>query len=64
VRDAADGPEPLGVDPEVRLVVFGYDKDQDEGDVWNKHKKKLRDHFKDGLLLKGSPSEFTSGISK
>jgi hypothetical protein len=64
VRDAADSPEALTVDSEVRLVVFGYDKDEDEGDVWNKHKKRLRDHFKDRLLLKGSPSEFTSGISK
>jgi hypothetical protein len=64
VKEVADSPEQLIVDPDVRLVVFGYDKDEDKGTVWNKHKKILRDHFQSRLLLKGSPSEFTNGISK
>jgi hypothetical protein len=63
VKEIADNPEQLTVDPHVRLVVFGYDADQNNGKVWNKHKEKLLDHFKDRLLLKGSPREFTVGIS-
>ena len=64
VKEVADRPEQLTVDSDVRLVVFGYDKDQENGKVWNKHKKILRDYFKDRLLLKGSPSEFKQGISE
>jgi hypothetical protein len=64
VKEVADSPEQLTVDPHVRLVVFGYDADQNDGKVWNKHKEKLLDHFKNRLLLKGSPREFTVGISE
>jgi hypothetical protein len=57
-------PLELAVDSDVRLVVFGYDADQDEGTVWRPHKDKLRTRFKSYFLLKGSPDEFSSGISK
>ncbi len=63
VKDVVERPEELAVDPDVRLVVFGFDEDQRVGNVWNKHKEKLHCHFKDRFLLKGSPSEFTVGIS-
>lgn len=63
VKDIADNPEQLAVDPYVRLVVFGFDEDQRVGKVWNKHKQKLEGLFGNRLLLKGNPSEFTFGIS-
>jgi len=64
VKDVAGNPGQLEVDSGVRLVVYGFDEDQKHGKVWNEHKTVLHDHFRDRLLLKGSPSEFTSGISK
>jgi hypothetical protein len=63
VVEVAGNPGQLEVVPDVRLVVFDFDQDQKEGRVWKKHKAKLHDYFKDRLLLKGSPDEFTSGIS-
>jgi hypothetical protein len=64
VKEVAAKPDPLTVDSQVRLVVFGYDKDQDQGEVWNKHKEVLRKRLGDRLLLKGSITAFTHGISK
>jgi hypothetical protein len=54
----------LTLAPEVRLVVFGYDTDQRDGDVWKEHKKKLSDHFGENLISKGNPAGLTAGISK
>jgi hypothetical protein len=56
-------PEQLEVSSDVRLVVYDFDQDQREGNIWKKHEGILRDHFTDRLLLKGSPREFKSGIS-
>ena len=64
VRRVAQSPEQLTIDPAVRLVVFDFDEDQSLGRVWREHQKVLDDHFGNRLLLKGSPSEFKSGISK
>jgi hypothetical protein len=64
VKEVAESPERLAIDPEVRLVVFDFDEDQRVGKIWKEHKKKLSDHLGNRLLLKGSPSEFKSGISK
>ena len=64
VKEVADRPEQLTVDSEVRLVVFGYSRDEDKGEVWKEHKKILHEHFKDRLLMKGNPHGFTHGISK
>ena len=36
----------LCIDPEPRLLVFGFDSDQKNGKVWRKHRDKLRDHRK------------------
>jgi hypothetical protein len=54
-----------------RLVVFGYDDDQKKrkDGKFQMHMEKLRKAFKretgvDCLLLKGSPKDFTVGISK
>jgi hypothetical protein len=64
VFGVADGSLKLAVDPNVRLVVFGYDADQKVGTGWKKHKDKLRTRFRAHFLLNGSPDEFSSGISK
>ena len=45
-------------------VGLRVDEDQRVGGVWDEHKQVLDDHFGNRLLLKGSPSEFKSGISK
>jgi hypothetical protein len=64
VRSVAQTSEQLTIDPAVRLVVFDFDEDQRVGGVWEEHWQVLHDHFGNRLLLKGSPSEFKSGISK
>jgi hypothetical protein len=63
VEEVAASPERLTVDPQVRLVVFDFDKDQRTGNVWKGHREKLFHYLNDRLLLKGTASEFTSGIS-
>lgn len=70
LREAADGTRPLNVNSDVRLVVFGYDRDQDTGTIWQRHRQKLQDALEqlsqEGgrlLLCKGDPKGFTNGIS-
>lgn len=58
----------LEIDPEPRLVIFGFDEDQKEGKNFNKHMDALRAELgespkKKRLLLKGDTKGFTSGIS-
>jgi hypothetical protein len=50
----ASGQIALHVSDEVRLAVFGYDADQEKGEVWAKHRKKLHNALGQKLLLKGS----------
>jgi hypothetical protein len=64
VKRVAGDPGQLLVDTNLRLVVFGFDDDQRVGKVWSKHRRKLEDLLGKRLLLKGSPNEFTAGISK
>lgn len=49
----ASGKMALHISDEVRLAVFGYDADQEKGEVWAKHRKKLDDALGQKLLLKG-----------
>lgn len=51
------------ISADVRLVVFGYDGDQDKGLVWAEHRQKLRSSLGDRLLLKGEAKGLTRGIS-
>lgn len=54
---------PLQVSTQPRLVIFGFDKDQERGLVWSAHRQKLIDALgKDRVLLRGNPAGFTSGI--
>lgn len=41
VEKVADG-APLSIDFEPRLIIFGFDQDQEDGKVWNPHKIKLK----------------------
>lgn len=70
LNDIAKGELPLSINPDVRLAVFGYDRDQDKGDIWATHLEKLESCLKTlcpnaGTLLlkKGDPKGFTNGIS-
>jgi hypothetical protein len=60
----------LVINSDVRLVVFGYDRDQETGAIWQRHRQKLQDGLKQLstggsklLLCKGDPKGFTNGIS-
>lgn len=45
-------------------MVFGYDRDQKTGKVWQKHRKVIEKKLgKSRVLLKGHSKEFTKGIS-
>jgi len=64
VKAVAASPGLLTVDSEVRLVVFGYDRDEDKGEVWNKHKMTLSGRLGGRLLMRGDARNFTKGISE
>lgn len=51
------------ISEDVRLVVFGYDRDQEHGAVWAGHRQKLQTELGESLLLKGEAKGFTRGIS-
>lgn len=70
LADIESGKRPLKINPNVRLVVFGYDRDQANGSIWKPHREKLETHLRDLcphagtlLLMKGDPKDFTTGIS-
>ena len=41
LREIGEGHLQLRIDPEPRLIVFGFDDDQRKGAVWKKHREKL-----------------------
>ena len=54
----------LEIDPEPRLVIFGFDDDQKNGDLFKTRMNALREKLGESrLLLKGDSKGFTSGIS-
>ena len=59
--DIAKGELPLSINPDVRLAVFGYDRDQGNGKIWEPHCDKLKAGTL--LLMKGDPNGFSTGIS-
>ncbi len=62
-RDISEGASDLRISNDVRLVVFGYDRDPARGAIWAKHREKLQATLGHNLLLKGDPRNFTRGIS-
>ena len=54
----------LCIDEEPRLVVFGYDRDQENGDDWKVHREVLEKKLgKCRVLLERDSKGFTRGIS-
>jgi len=46
--------KPLSVDTKPKLVVFGFDEDQRDGNVWKMHRRKLKKELgKDRLIFRG-----------
>ena len=63
LRGIVNGSAPLMVNVEPRLVVFGFDADQRDGEHWKAHRDKLKDRLGDRVLLRGNAKGFTRGIS-
>ena len=47
----------LTINPEVRLVVFGYSRDQWNGKDWKKHREKLKKKLDGRLIYTGNPKK-------
>lgn len=54
----------LSVCIEPRLVIFGFDRDQQNGAIWRPHIEKLNRLLPDRVLCKGNPEKFTTGIKE
>ncbi|WP_082477720.1 hypothetical protein [Methylobacterium sp. Leaf93] len=52
ISRVANSGTPPTVDPEPRLVIFGFDKDQRDGTIWQSHFKRLTDTSGHGFGLK------------
>ena len=59
----ADGSTPLKANVEPRLVVFGFDADQRDGENWRPHRDKLKDRLGNRVIFRGSSKGLTRGIS-
>lgn len=53
IQEVASGASPLTIDPEPRLVVFGFDRDQREG-AWKVHRARLQDEHRIAVTALGS----------
>ena len=45
-----------------RLVIFGFDEDQKQGNIWRPHFEKLKELLPGRVLVKGDPVGFRNGI--
>ncbi len=63
MEDIAAGKKPVRVNGAIRLVVFGFDFDELKGEIWKRHHEKLSKELADRLLIRGTTSGFTKGIS-
>jgi len=52
------------VNVKPRLVLFGFDRDQQNGSNWRPHKEKLVESLGEKFLAKGDPKDFINGIAK
>lgn len=46
---------PFQVDPEPRLIIFGFDQDQKKGEIWSKHYERLHGEFNLAVYAAGDP---------
>lgn len=53
IKRISDG-ENISIDYSPMLIVFGFDQDQKDGNIWKKHLEKLQDTLKDRLKIKGN----------
>jgi hypothetical protein len=51
------------IDPEPRLIVFGFDQDQKNGDVWKKHYDRLHGEFGLTVYAVGDPKVAKSAFA-
>jgi len=69
IKEIGRGKTDFQIDPEVRLIVFGFDADQSKGAVWKTHRDKLEATLDNStrmtkrLICVGSPNGFSRGIS-
>ena len=57
LQNIADGSAELRIDPDVWLIVFGFDPPQKVDETWKKHEKKLCDALNGRLFMKGDPKD-------
>lgn len=50
--------DPISIDFDPRLVIFGYDQDQRSGKIWKTHIGKIRSTIGKRLITKGNPKSF------
>ncbi len=56
LRNISTGSVELLIDDQPRLIVFGFDQDQKDGNVWGPHAKRLEDQLtKERILFVGNP---------
>ena len=61
VVEVAGAASPLVIDPEPRLVIFGFDRDQRDGPVWMHHHQRLTSAPPNGFGLKVTAVGSTAG---
>ncbi|PLX80594.1 MAG: hypothetical protein C0616_07650, partial [Desulfuromonas sp.] len=52
----------FSVSNKPRLVIFGFDQDQQSGKAWTPHYEKLKTLLPGRVLAKGKPVDFRTGI--
>jgi hypothetical protein len=52
----------IELDPNPRLVVFGFDADQKPGPGWKEYKDKLQKLLPGRMFLKGTAKDFVRGV--
>ena len=55
IGSVASNPKNLSVDPKPRLIIFGYDRDQQGGKTWSGHRAKLEKELGPRLKTIGNP---------
>lgn len=59
LKSVAEGSAELHIDTEPRLLVFGFDADQRDGQTWRRHREKLHQALPGRVFMVGNPKNFT-----
>jgi hypothetical protein len=46
----------MEIDPEPRLIIFGFDQDQREDTIWRHHFERLKEEFSLTVYAVGDPA--------